>query len=135
MDFLRKFIDNLSTRDSGKYVGHKVSGEMKYEVYDETDRDVYRNVDAKKTVRKFAPSKEWIYYATSAIFSSIYSLAVGLVTATLIFIYRFNHSNASQISFSDTFWATAYIPGTFPAVQLGTLVISLIITLIFNIMK
>ncbi|WP_430623992.1 type IV secretory system conjugative DNA transfer family protein [Lactobacillus taiwanensis] len=133
MDFLRRFIDNLSTRDSGKYVGHKVSGEMKYEVYDETDRDVYRNVDAKKTVRKFAPSKEWIYYATSAIFSSIYSLAVGLVTATLIFIYRFNHSNASQISFSDTFWATAYIPGTFPAVQLGTLVISLIITLIFYI--
>lgn len=121
----------MKSREDSRYVGRRVSGEMKYEVYDETDRDVYRNVDAKKTPRKFAPSKEWIYYATVAIFTSIYSLVTGLVIAVLISIYRINHTDYNQISFSKTFWKTALIPGTYPIVQFGTLFFSIIVTVIF----
>ncbi|WP_025020345.1 type IV secretory system conjugative DNA transfer family protein [Ligilactobacillus equi] len=119
-DQMREKVANFDFNNPNR-AGRKVQGEMRYEAYDESERDIYRNPDARRTKRKDAPSKEWIYYVTTFIAAAVYVLLTALVVMILISIYKSKHPDYVVISFTKTFWSMALNPATLPQIKLFVL--------------
>lgn len=131
-DFFRKLKENIADFDphARNRIGRKVSGEMKYEAYDESERDVYRDVDARKKKRRTPPSREWIDYLMTALVPLLYNFFTGVVTVVLVSIYRVNHLDYTEVSFSSTFWKLGFNPTILPTFKLGILLSTVLLSVI-----